>query len=255
MLGLVVTGTYSYYSLIINSLNSLFYQIFTSITGSLGNLIVEKNPEKSYTIYKRLLFFNAWVFTFFVSAYFVIIRPFIIIWVGSKFLLDISVLIVIITNFYLQGIRNTMILFKDASGIFYEDRFMPIIEVIINLVVSIVCAKFIGLSGVIIGTIVSTLVVCIYGHSKYVYTPLFNKSRFTFIKEHFKYIVLAIIDIIVSYSIISLIHVNNSLLQCIINGCIALIFPNLINLIYLRKTDEFIYYKNFFIKLLKLKKS
>lgn len=250
ILGLTVTGIYSYYSLIVNSLNSLFYQIFTSITGSLGNLIVEKSPEKSYIVYKRLLFFNAWTYMFFVSAYFSIIRPFITIWVGEQYLLDVSVLVIIVINFYLQGIRNTVNLFKDASGIFYEDRFMPIVEVIINLVVSIVCAIKFGLAGVLIGTIVSTLVVCIYGYPKYIYTPLFKKSRSCFLREHFKYFALAAIDLIVSYIIISLFHVNNSLLQCIVNGFIVVIIPNLINIICLRKTDEFIYYKKFLINII-----
>lgn len=47
--------------------------------------------------------------------------------------------------------------FKDCAGLFYQDRFKPIFEVVINLVTSIVLAKWLGLVGVVIGTIISTI--------------------------------------------------------------------------------------------------
>ena len=249
ILGLAITGLYANYNLIITSLSSLFNQVFASISGSLGDLIVEKNKEKNYDTYKKLLFFNAIIFIFFCIAYFCLIKPFIVLWIGEEYLLDSIVVVTIIINFYIQGTRNTINIFKDTAGIFYEDRFMPIIEVTTNLIISIVLAKFIGLPGVILGTIISSLIVIIYGHAKYVYTPLFGKSRFLFIKENAKYILLGTFDLLITYGITNLISINNTFLQLIINGIIVVIIPNLINYIILRKTEEFQYYKNFIINL------
>ena len=252
-LGLSITGLYTNYNLIVTSLNSLFNQAFASIAGSVGNLVVEKDSEKSYNVYKKLLFFNAWVYTFFVTCFFSIIEPFIKIWLGEGFLLPTFVVVTLVINFYLQGVRNTINLFKDSAGIFYEDRFMPIIEVITNLIISIVLAKLIGLPGVIIGTIISTLIVCIYGHARYVYKPLFNRNRISYLLEHSKYILLAVFDTGITFLIISFIKLDNNYLQCVVNICICIVIPNLINFIILRKTEEFKYYFEFLKKIIKSK--
>ena len=42
-----------------------------------------------------------------------------------------------------------MQLFKEAACIFYEDRFIPLIEAIVNIITSIFLAKFMGLAGVL----------------------------------------------------------------------------------------------------------
>ena len=65
---------------------------------------------------------------------------------------------------------------------------MPVIEVITNIVISIVLVKLIGLAGIFIGTVVSSAIVVVYGNAKYVYKPLFGKDRISFLLEHLKYI-------------------------------------------------------------------
>lgn len=137
--------------------------------------MLEKDKDKSYSIYKKLFMLNSWVYGFFTASFFCVINPFVKVWVGEMYILPISVCIAILANFYLQGVRTTINIFKDAAGIFYEDRFMPIVEVISNIVISIILVKLIGLSGIFIGTFVSSAIVVIYGNAKYVYKPLFRK--------------------------------------------------------------------------------
>ena len=132
--------------------------------------------------------------------------------------------------------------FKEAAGIFYKDRFMPIVESIVNLVASIVLLKIFGLAGVFLGTAVSSLVILLYSYPKYVYIPLFNKQWKNYYKEFIKYIIYAAFIISMSMIINRFIHVGNVFVQAIISTAIALIIPTIIICVIFFKTEEFKYY-------------
>jgi len=72
--------------------------------------------------------------------------------------------------------RYSYITFKEAAGIFYEDRFVPLIESLFNIIFSCILVKWFGLSGVFMGTIISGLVLWGYSYPKYVYRYLFERE-------------------------------------------------------------------------------
>ena len=79
--------------------------------------------------------------------------------------------------------RNSYGNFKEAAGIFYEDRFVPLIEAVLNILISIICCKIWGLAGVFMGTIASGLVLWCYSYPKYVYKKQTIKATFTNFKN------------------------------------------------------------------------
>ena len=62
---------------------------------------------------------------------------FVTVWLGPNYLLPFEVLIVLAINSHMTMMRTSYSVFKEAAGIFYEDRFVPIIESIINIVASV----------------------------------------------------------------------------------------------------------------------
>jgi len=162
-LGVVTVGMYSNYYMVISQVSSLFGTIITSLTASVGNLLVEKDTEKSRSTYQSMLLLNSWIFCFCAISILCMIEQFIKIWIGNEYLLSQFVLIVLVVNMYIQGMRNTNSTFKEAAGIFYEDRYVTIIESVINVVVSLICVRIFGLAGVFIGTIASTMLLFLSG--------------------------------------------------------------------------------------------
>jgi hypothetical protein len=147
--------------------------------------------------------------------------------------------------------RNTYQTFKEAAGIYYEDRFVPLFESIINIVVSIILVKLIGLPGVFIGTIVSGFALWFYSYPKYVYKKLFNRKYINYLKETLAYIFLFIIIAFITYLISMHVNISNMYLQVVVNAIISVIVPNVILLIIFYNTDNFKYY----LKLIKSKLS
>lgn len=252
-LGVAAVGLYSNYYLIITALNNLISQVFGSITASVGNLLIKENSEKTYEVYKKILFLNFWIYGFATTAFYYIIEPFISIWIGEAYILPSLVLITLAVNFYVQGMRKTLSTFKDAAGIYHEDRFVPIIESIINIVASILLLKVFGLAGVFMGTILSTLVVYLYSYPKYIYINLFKKSYLSYIKSLLMYALITYAGLVISYYAIHMITFGNFIVQIVYNALICLVIPNIIYALILYKTDEFKYYFRLISSILKRK--
>lgn len=258
VLGLKQAGIYNNYYLIFNSVSILISQIFFSIVSSVGNLLVTDNTEKCHEVYKKLTLFNFWIYALCSVGLFAVLQPFISWWIGSQYLLPMYAITWFAIYFYLQGMRKTINLFKEAAGIFYEDRRIPVLEAVINLVCSIIFVKYFGIAGVFIAGIVSSLLLFLYSYPKYVYTVIFKRKYCSFLFEQFKLLILMLIMLGVTYLLISVISVNNSLLQFVINGVIALVVVNLIFYIMFKRKPEFNYFKTLFgslIKKMKLKKN
>ena len=63
-------------------------------------------------------------------------EPFINIWIGKNYLLPFLALCIISLNFYQTIMRHSFGIFKEAAGIYYEDRFVPLIEALLNIIFS-----------------------------------------------------------------------------------------------------------------------
>lgn len=247
-LGIVVVGLYSNYYLIINSIQTLFGQAITALTPSVGSLLVTESKEKAYDIFKKVRFINFWIACFTAVAILIIMQPFIKIWVGDSYLLDNMVLYVLVFNFYMTMMRYSYMTFKEAGGIFYEDRFVPLIESLLNIIFSCILVKFFGLSGVFMGTIISGLTLWCYSYPKYVYKNLFARSYIDYMRETTSYIFLFILIAVFSYFISSFFIVQSNFLQVVVNVFISILMPNILILLIFYKTKEFKYFKELILR-------
>lgn len=252
-IGIIYVGLYSNYYLIINSVNTLFNEVFNSLTPSIGHLLVENNKEKDYEVFKKIRFVNFIVACFSSITLLLITESFITIWLGKKYLLSNIVLIILVINFYEKMMRNTYLSFKNAAGIFYEDRFIPILESVTNIVVSIVLAILIGLPGVFIGTIVSGLWLWCYSYPKYVYTKLFNRKAGNYYIETITYLILFVLIITGIKLLACLITFDNMYIEFFKNTVISFTLPIIIFVILFRKNENFKYFKSLIFSFLNKK--
>lgn len=243
-LGIIQVGLYSNYNMIISAVSQLLIQCFSALTASVGNLLVEKNQRKTFSIYKSTLLANAWLYSFSAITIFILSKPFIYIWLGEQYVLSDFIVLVLAINFYINGMRQTYNTFKEAAGIFYQDRFVPLIESLVNIVVSIVLGYYMGLAGVFIGTIASDMVLFIFSFPKFVYKKVLHGNIKDYIKENAQYAILFAASFGLTYVICSSIPLNNNWLKLIVYTAVCLLVPNTIYFIVKRKSPEFIYYIN-----------
>ncbi|ODG93170.1 hypothetical protein BED47_16845 [Gottfriedia luciferensis] len=235
-INLATVANFTNYTMITNTCNMIIGKLYEGISPSLGNLLLEKNEDEKYYIFKNLFFLNFWIASLTTIALFNMINQFIIIWLGKSYLLDDLSLIFLIVNFYLTTMRPSVEKFKEVSGLYSQDKYAPIVESIINIIFSIIFVKFIGLSGILLGTLLSNLLVIFWIKPKIVFNNIFNKSVYEYFYLYFKYIVLLSVPLILTRTIVTLIDINksNSISAFILNGVINLIIINLCYTIYLK---------------------
>ena len=194
LLGLIILGAYSNYYLIISSLITIFTLIINALTGSVGSLIASKGEEYVYAKYKQINFLFSFLTAFVTICMIVLFQPFVKIWTGGGvYLLNYSTVLLLCLSFYLTRMRSCNTIFKDAAGLFWQNRFAPIVEALINVVVSIVLGLFIGINGVIIGTILSTVLVPMWFEPKILYKHYFKKSIWDYFKTYIRDVIIMIL--------------------------------------------------------------
>lgn len=182
-LGVVWVAIYSNYALITTKLTQLIDNIFNSVTASVGNLLAEGEKNKLYAVFKQLHLCNTWMYVFVAVSFYYISFPFVRFWMGEEYVLDAGTALIIAIKLFVGGMRASYGTFKSAAGIFYEDRYIPVLESFINLVVSIPLAMLFGLKGILMGTISSSLILYVYSYPKFVYGMVLGKDIYSYLKD------------------------------------------------------------------------
>lgn len=240
-IGLIIVGFYSNYVLIINSITTVLNQIFNAITSSIGNLVVTTNKKRSKEVYDNLNFANFWLYALFGVCIIVLINPFINIWIGKKYVMGFSIVFLLVLNFYVLGMQSVTNSFRNAYGLFWIAKYRPIIMVIINIVISVVLVQFIGIEGVLIGTLISRLVTTAWLDPYIVHKYGFEISPKSYYIDYLKYLVIfTAISIILNY-FVSMVAINNIFILILI-AILVVISVNVILVLLFFKTSEFNYF-------------
>ena len=248
--GLTAVGLYSNYYLVIYALTLITDQLYNSVKSSIGNLYAIEDSNKSYDIFKKLDFLTFWISACCTCCMISLYNPFITIWVGEQYLFSMDIVIAIVINFYLKLMRKSILSFREAAGLFYKDRWKPILESVVNLVVSIILAKKIGTLGVFIGTIVSYVFICIWVEVYVLYRYGFKKSIKIYFKNYFIELTIVIILCLLTFSACYLIP-QAGLVGFVIKVIICFCIPNVILYFVYRNSNEFKYFKKLFFKIFK----
>ncbi|MDQ0975380.1 O-antigen/teichoic acid export membrane protein [Neobacillus niacini] len=241
--GIVTVGIYSNYSMIIGQLSLLLAPVFNGIGASVGNLIATEDNDKKYSVFKVVFLINFWIYSIGAIVLYILLNPFIIWWLGEEYLLDSLTVIIILVNFYISGLRTAIFTFKVKGGIFVEDKYMPLIGATVNLGSSILLAKYMGVSGIFLGTTISILVV-FWKAPRLVYKNIFNKPIHLYIKCYLFYIALTLFTGLICVEICNLILIKGTFLALVAKGFTCLLIINIIYILVFYKTKEFQYLKN-----------
>lgn len=243
-------GLYSNYTMITTQLVSLLTPIIGGIGDSVGNLIATEDKEKSYDVFKMVFLVNFFIYSISAIFLFNLLEPFISFWLGKGLLLDKLSFIFIIVNFYITGMRSSVDIFKAKAGIFDPDKYMPLLEAIINLVASLILIKYFGITGIFMGTMISTIAIPLWNQPRLVYKNIFKKSVLKYFEKYIGYLFLTIIIGGITTFVCSKIFIENILVLLVIKGIICILFPVTIYILVLHKSKEYIELKNIVIPIL-----
>lgn len=199
--GLTPVAIYSNYYLIINAVNTVLMQVFNSITASVGNLNVTENKKKLTDIFEKIFFVNFWIYSFSSICLYILLNHFINIWIGNNYLFSVSIVTIIVINFYITGMRNTVLTYRDALGLYWQDRYKAIFESIINIVASIIFVKMFGTFGVFLGTFISSITTCLWVEPYVLYKYGLKEKVCKYFLKYFIYTIVFLIVGLITFAV------------------------------------------------------
>ncbi len=239
-INVTVVGMIANYTMIVRVINTFIVSIFHSSTAAIGNIIATDNDEHKYNVALRYDFLGHIFYGWSSLCLYFLLTPFVTIWIGKEKLIDNNICFLLCLNYYLNGIRTPFNNVKGAAGLYEQDRWVPLLQAIINVVVSIVAVKSYGLLGVYIGTLVSSLIP-LFIRPFVVYKYIFKENVIPYFKEVFyRLLQMAICLEILSY-VFSILSVSNMVFALGIRFLLCTIVMCIIVIIFYRKRDEFMY--------------
>ncbi len=238
IVGIVSVGCYSNYYLLIGSVRQILNQVFQGITASVGNLGVTSNKSRVHKIFSASFFVGQWMFGFATIALYHLLNPFVEFSFGEQYVFDKHVVLILCLNFYVTGMRQATLVFRDSLGLFWHDRYKSVIEAMINLVASIILANRFGTAGVFWGTFISTMLTSFWVEPWVLYHQFLKKNSSIYFVKYVVYSGVTLVAGWLTHCLCQLVS-GGLVTQMLWYLIICLVVPNVIFLICYVRTKEF----------------
>lgn len=172
---LKMVAFYGNYMIIISKLISLFSAITGSVGASIGNLVAEGNKQNMMKVFWEFTTIQHTIAATLCFSLYNFTEPFIAHWLGHEYIMDHRILILLIIYIYITNSRNSVDSFNYAHGL-YADVWSAWTELIINVSITIIGGLKWGITGILLGKIVSLLVIVVLWKPYYLFTAGFKDS-------------------------------------------------------------------------------
>ncbi|MGN0318671.1 MAG: lipopolysaccharide biosynthesis protein [Lachnospira sp.] len=243
-LGLVTLALYQNYFVVISTVMGFVSMLNSSLTPSIGNSIASETVEDNYRLFNNLNFIYIWIVSWSSICMLCMFQPFIRLWLGEECQFGMEMVLLFVAYYFVYRWCDVIGLFQEACGLWWETRLIPITGAVLNLVVNIALVKTIGLPGILISTILSILFVYDLGSSRALFNTYFKSIRGGFGKywrRQIFYLIIALVTGISTWLVCSSVECSSVFWQLCFNGCVCLLVPNLLLLIFWGKCPEMKY--------------
>lgn len=200
-IGVVALGNYSNYTLLSSVVASIVGLFFSPLTSVVGHLCASGEPEVIEHYFRRLYALNYVLGVVSFLGYFAIADYAVTICFGGGLTISRTIVFIITLNQFTQFMRRTSLLFRDASGTFYNDRYKPVAEGVVNLMLSLFLVNAFPadckVAGVVAATIVTTLTICDIVEPYVVFHHVFDKGPGSFYLKSYAYVALFVAALLV----------------------------------------------------------
>ena len=220
---LTVVAIYSNYFTIFIIISNLLRIIYESIISGIGNTVALDNVSKNYKEYNKLKSVYTWLTGFCTVSLLIMYQPFMELWLGKNYLFSYSSVILLSIYFYFCRINDVRDIYLNANGLFWESRHYIIMETLGNIILNYVLAKFFGINGILLATIITIVFINYIFGNKLLYDKYFiNKKFINCIRKDISLSIPILLVCILLGTISSLININ-PLFKLIVCGILSLL--------------------------------
>lgn len=226
-MGLTLLGKYNNYFYIITAIEAFITIIKQSYVAGIGNSLIVETKEYNKKLFYKFFMSMCWIVGWCSVCLMCLYQPFMRLWVKEENMLPLSTVICLVILFVVSQNRETITMYKDALGMWHQDRLKPISISIVNLCLTVISVFFGCLNGVVIATVIAYLFV---GTPWEIYVFFKNYMEEKPYKYYLKLLYYFVIDacaIIFTYFVCTFIHLSG-VVELIVKLGVCLVIPNII---------------------------
>ena len=249
-LGLIVLANYQNYYYIMNSVSSFFAILTAAATASIGNSLILESKEKNEDDFYKVSLFYIWAAGICTVLLMFTYQPFMKLWLGSEYMLSFSIVISFCVLFYISKLGDVIFMYRQAAGLWWEDKYRPVVESVINVILGLVMIKYYGLAGIIYSTTITIAFINIPWGSYVLFKYYFKKSNITFIVNCIIHLSILLIACLSTYFIMrytSILQIDN----LILNALTCFVLSNIIFYVLYKKMPRTSQYIGTYTKIIR----
>ena len=229
---------YNNYTTVISAAAGFLQKGIMASVSSVANFNVQESNQKKLEVFEMYSMLCTWLFGWLTISAFFLVPPFVQFFYGETYMLNKFTLGLMCINSFLDSQIILFSIFISAMGLYWHTRYVGIIQALINLVISIIAGKLMGIGGIIIGTFLSKMCYSFWKESHVVLNTGLNAGRR-------KYLLSLLCDTIILLLIAAIIYFistylsNNVYIYFLELLVICTIIPNLCMYLIKRKTKSF----------------
>ena len=168
------------------------------------------------------MWLSCWVTAGLVSC----IQPFVKISFGENMLYGTGIMLVVCVYFFTMQFSRIILLYHQAAGLWWHDKYRPVVAAAVNLTINVLLVRYIGVSGVMLSTIFCTLFIeCAWGARtlfRYYFT---EEKQSQYMGRLGLSIVLTVVGSAISFFVCRKIHLDG-IPAIAVNAVIATVISN-----------------------------
>ena len=212
--------------------------------------MITNSIEDNYQDFKNFTFANGWISSWCAVCLLCLYQHFIKVWVGESYLFPFLTVYLMVIYFFLPRLTTMTYTYREAAGLWWEDRFRPLVATAVNLIVNILLVQIIGMNGVIISTLVCTIFINVPWGSYILFKNYFKKSLKEYFEQLIYYLLVTNLAGFVTLWICSFLP-STGWVILFVKAFICCIVPNIIFFVFYRNMKEFKYTQALAEKILK----
>lgn len=238
-LGLAQVTIYGNYYTIMYGVHTLLCCITRAMTASVGNKIVVSDTERNHADMLRFTFMYMWIAGVAVICLLVLFQPFMKLWAGEARMFPMPAVILLCIYFYALCMGDVRTVYVTSDGLWWEGRYRSALEAVANIVLNILLGKYMGISGIILATILSILIINFGYGTTIIYRHYFKNGKlYQFYQQHFFYAVVTAATAFIVYAVCSRMP-DGGIAGLLGKGIAAFFLSNLFLLLAYHRTESF----------------
>lgn len=238
MVGTVFVGMYANYYSVASNIEAMLGLVFMALTPSIGNLVATSKSKDIYRVFNLTQITSFWISGVVCAGLMFLTQDFITMWLGENMLLDkYTVAAIALYQYYAICMRPIWI-FREGTGMYRQIRYIMLATAGLNIVLSIVLGKYLGLSGILFATTIANMLTCFLYEPRILFKSFLDTSPIIYYRDYFINALLTLFGMALCYFALRRLT-EVSPIMFVVKGVICVSIMSAVYFIRYFKTPEF----------------